>query len=329
VRIAQRLARVTVLLLALGLGSCQAQPVAESGLRSASVPVDGLTRTFELYTPRGHDPNRPTPLVLVFHGGFGNGAQVANRLGMNAVADRGGFLVAYPDGYDKHWNDGRTATSDGPDDVRFVRALIDEVGRHHQLDAQRIYATGLSNGGYFTQRLACEMSAQIAAFAPVMATMPVPLQQRCAPGERKVPMLMISGVDDPLVPYQGGELTRGRSLGGKGGEVISVPDAAAFWARHNGCNMQPQQQDLPDTDPRDGTRVRQTLYLDCDGDAEVKLLSIDGGGHTWPGSRERKRIRRIVGATSYDINASEVIWAFFRDRRLSPQHGDEGTEQTR
>jgi polyhydroxybutyrate depolymerase len=301
----------------LPVGGCQA---AGPGLEAASLRVDGLTRTFQFYTPRGYDADQAAPLVLVFHGGFGEGLQVARRLGFAPVADREGFLVIYPDALEDHWNDGRESTGDGPDDVAFVRALIDYAAKQRNVDLDRVYATGLSNGGYFTQRLACELDGEIAAFAPVMATMPVPLRRACRPG-RPVPMLMISGVDDPLVPYGGGVLRRGKALGGRGGEVIAVPDAAAYWADNNGCARDPEQAMLPDRDPGDGTRVRVTRYEDCEAGAAVRLYAVEGGGHTWPGARERKRIRHIVGATSYDIDASEIIWEFFEAQRLPPAGG--------
>jgi polyhydroxybutyrate depolymerase len=275
-----------------------------------SVNVDGTRRTYLVYTPASLTASRPVPLVLIFHGGFGSGADLMPRIGMNAVADRAGFVVAYPDGVDKHWNDGRETTATDIDDVKFVTALVEHLRGKYPIDPQRVYATGLSNGGQFTLRLACERADLFAAVAPVMTTFSEPLHARCRPA-RPLPLMLIGGISDPLVPWNGGELTRGRQLGGKGGRVISVRDTIEFWRKHNGCSASARETALPDRDPGDGTRVKQTHYESCRDDAEVILLAVEGGGHTWPGAKERPRITRVVGRTSRDISASEMIWEFF------------------
>jgi polyhydroxybutyrate depolymerase len=247
-------------------------------------------------------------VVLAFHGGFGTGGDMARRVGLNAVAGRQGFLAIYPDAIDKHWSDGRS-TTEGIDDVGFVRAIISYLSERMPIDRERIYATGLSNGGYFTQRLACEAADLLAAAAPVISSMPVPLYRSCRPG-RPVPMFMISGKDDPLVPWGGGALTRGERLGGRGGEIVAVADAAAFWAKNNGCSGA-ETHLLPDTDPRDGTRVEETRFDHCSKNAAVVLWGIQGGGHAWPGAKERTKVKRIVGQTSRDVSGAEAIWQFF------------------
>jgi polyhydroxybutyrate depolymerase len=287
---------------------------AQGTMDRDEVHVDGTRRTYLVYSPASLTASRPAPLVLVFHGGFGSGADLAPRIGMNAVADRAGFVVAYPDGLDKHWNDGRETTADGANDVGFTVALIERIRSRRAIDPQRIYATGLSNGGYFTLRLACELTNTFAAVAPVMATFPKPLQERCRPANR-IPLLLIGGTDDPLVPWNGGDLNRGRQLGGRGGTVISVPDTIEFWRKHNGCSATPLRTMLPDRSPDDGTRVTRTQYEACQNDAQVVLLAVEGGGHTWPGAAERPAIARFVGRTSRDISASEVIWDFFSRHR--------------
>jgi polyhydroxybutyrate depolymerase len=294
---------------ALATADCAAASGA-GALQRDAVNVAGMRRTYLLYVPASIPASRPASLVLLFHGGFGSGADAARRIGMNAVADRAGFVVAYPDGVDKHWNDGRETTADGADDVAFVAALVEHIRARHAIDPRRIYATGLSNGGYFTLRLACERADLFAAVAPVMSTFPEPLHARCRPA-RPLPLLLIGGTADPLVPWNGGELTRVRNLGGKGGRVISVRDTIEFWRGHNGCAAGGRETALPDRDPDDGTRVMKTQYGSCRDDAEVMLLAVEGGGHTWPGAPDRPRIKHLVGRTSRDIDASEIIWEFF------------------
>jgi len=276
---------------------------------------DGLKRTYLLYVPATLDQSKAAPLVMVFHGGFGSGSRIARHIGMNRVADREKFLVVYPDGVDSHWNDGRSTTASGADDVSFVLALIKHISAEYRIDQKRLYATGISNGGYLTQRLACELTDKIAAFAPVSSTMPVALHASCRP-TKPVSMLMINGKDDPLVPWNGGELTSGKRMGGKGGVVISVPETFEFWRAHDGCSGEGVVTALPDTDPDDGTRVDESRYADCKLGSEVILLTIEGGGHTWPGSPEKPRMKKRTGRTSYDINASQVIWNFFKQHHL-------------
>ena len=282
---------------------------------SGKIMHDGLMRNYLLYIPDSLKEEHDIPLVLVFHGGFGSGARIARRVGMNAIADKEKFIVAYPDGIDRHWNDGRSTTASGADDVSFIMALIERIKEEYMIDEKRIYATGLSNGGYLTTRLACETSDVIAAFAPVISTMPVPLNVNCKPA-RPVPVLMINGKDDPLVPWDGGQLSSGKRMGGKGGEVISVPDTIRFWRMHNNCADDYTETILPDKDPDDGTRVKQKKHTECESGTEVTLLTIVGGGHTWPGAPERPRMKKRTGNTSYDIDASEVIWEFFERHAL-------------
>ena len=276
---------------------------------------DGLTRSYELHVPANAGTEQELPLVMVFHGGFGSGKMIANRIGMNRIADKENFLVVYPDGVDRHWNDGRSTTETDADDVSFVALLVEQLKKDYKIDESRIYATGLSNGGYLTQRLACELADRIAAFAPVISTMPVPLDTNCSPA-RPVSMLMINGKDDPLVPWNGGSLSTGKQMGGKGGMVISVPDTIEFWRSHNSCSGDQEVTTLPDKDPNDGTVVVMTRYENCNGNAEVILLSVEGGGHTWPGAPERPRLKKRVGNTSYDIDASQAIWDFFKRHKL-------------
>lgn len=306
----RRLLLVAALCITALTGAACASAAPGGGLEHDTMNVGGARRTYALYAPESIPASRPAPLVLVFHGGFGTGADLAPRIGMNTLADRAGFLVAYPDGLNKHWNDGRETTAEGADDVGFVTALIERIRSKRAIDPQRIYATGLSNGGYFTLRLACDRADIFAAVAPVMSTFPAPLHARCRPA-RPLPLLLIGGVSDPLVPWNGGELKRGRELGGKGGTVISVHDTIEFWRKHNGCSTSAREIALPDRDPGDGTRVKQTHYESCRDGAEVMLLAVEGGGHTWPGAKERPRITRVVGRTSRDISASEMIWEFF------------------
>ena len=285
------------------------------GLETHELTHQDQSRSYALYVPSSLVTGEAVPLVLVFHGGHGRGDRLARRIGMNDIARQQGFIVAYPDAAgDRHWNDGRSTTRSGIDDIAFTLALIDDIGSLQQIDPTRVYATGFSNGGSFTARLACELSENIAAFAQVGSTMSVELRAACAPG-RAVPIMIINGTRDPLVPWQGGSLRKSRQLG-KGGEVISAADALEFWAGQNACSADPEVTRFEDRDPDDGTSVERTRFSDCRDHTEVSLVAVEGGGHTWPGSQERPRLKRTVGTTSREINASELIWDFFRNHQL-------------
>ena len=271
-----------------------------------TVEVENTRRTYLLHVPSSYNRNKPIPLVLVFHGGEGQPQQIERHTGFSALADREAFIVAYPEGVNKHWNDGR-ANAPRVDDVAFATAVIDDLARTLNVDRKRIYATGISNGGMFSQRLACELSGTIAAIASVAATMPDALRVRCKPSQ-PISVLMIHGTDDPLIPYRGGAMPRGTL----GGNVLSAPDAIKFWVAHNKCSPTPTTLELGvDRDPKDGTRVESESYDHCAANVDVELVTVVGGGHTLPSSRQYLP-ERLVGRTSMEINGTEAIWSFFK-----------------
>lgn len=270
-----------------------------------TVEVENTRRTYWLHVPSTYAKTKPIPLVLVFHGGEGQPQQIERHTGFSDLADREGFIVAYPEGIDKHWNDGRP-NAPRVNDVAFVATLIEDIARSFNVDRKRIYTTGISNGGMLSQRLACELSGTIAAIASVAASMPDSLNARCKPS-RPISVLMINGTDDPLIPYSGGALP-GTTLGGK---VLSTPDTIKFWVDHNKCSQRPTSMLLPDQDPHDDARVRRESYTQCAAGVEVELDAVEGGGHTLPGARQYLP-ERLVGRTSRDINGTETIWSFFK-----------------
>ena len=269
-----------------------------------------VDRNYLLYTPASYNEKKPSPLIVVLHGGHGDAGKTADTTGFKPVADEEGFLVLYPEAVDKHWNDGRKTTASNTDDVAFIGVLIDHVAKQRHIDIQRVYVTGLSNGGMMTQRLACESPQRFAAFASVIANLPVSMKAVCKPGQ-PVAIMLINGTDDPLMPYAGGEIKKGRRIG-LGGTVVSVRETVRFWADNNHCQGNGDTTNLPDKDPNDDTRINKTHFTDCYSGSEVVFYSIEGGGHTWPGSNIKPRLRRISGNVSRDMNASEVVWDFFQ-----------------
>jgi polyhydroxybutyrate depolymerase len=159
-------------------------------------------------------------------------------------------------------------------------------------------------------RLACELSEKIAAIAPVAGNIPENLLMACSPS-RPVSVLAINNVNDPLVPFVGGEVTGPFGMK-KLGKVLSASESVKLWVKHNKCSPAPVLTYEPDIDPHDGTRIKKETYSNGESNSEVVLYIIEGGGHTWPGGQQYLS-ERIIGKTSRDMNADEVIWDFFKN----------------
>jgi polyhydroxybutyrate depolymerase len=243
------------------------------------------------------------------------------RLGFDALADRDGFVVVYPEGLGGGWNDGRPSEfvrsrSDDADDVVFFRAMIDGLVREGVADATRIYVTGASNGGLMAYRLACDLSDRISAIAAVIANVSTSLASSCSP-RRAIPVLVMNGTADRLMPWDGGRV--GERLGSRDrGSVLSTRATVDLWKRLNGCGGTAEQRKLPDKDPRDRTTVTVEAWNECRNHASVVLYTVVGGGHRWPGDDQTAAIGRLpaglLGPDSREIDASAVIWTFFGQR---------------
>jgi len=277
-----------------------------SGGRNTIV-VDGRERTFIVYVPPGHFRERPAPLVLAFHGRMGSGERFAHKTELHTVAGRDGAVVAYPDGYKRSWNDGRglsEAEKAGVDDVAFVRALISRLDREVGIDRSRVYVTGESNGAALAFRLACELSDQIVAIAAVVGLMGPDTASKCRPS-RPVSVLGIYGTADPNNPWQG----RPTAMSGDRAPTLGVQATMDVWAKLAACGSPQRKETLPVT-VNDGTRAWRESYAGCSRGANVVLYGVEGMGHAWP--PHEPAIRRLSGSTSRNLNASEVIWSFFK-----------------
>ncbi len=221
---------------------------------------------------------------------------MAFRSGFNAVADREGFMVVYPDAPGGGWN---TFVGSFDDEVDMVLAVIDDVASRYAVDRARIYVTGASNGGFMTYAMVCAAPDTFAAAAPVMGLMQAQLAERSpAP---PVPILIMHGTRDGIVGYDATWLGR---------KMLSVDEAVAYWVERNGCAPQPEVEQLEDRDPDDKTRVTMERY--DGGAAPVVLYRIEGGGHAWPGGTKPGGAV-FTGRMSQDIVASEEIWRFFAE----------------
>jgi polyhydroxybutyrate depolymerase len=275
---------------------------------------DGLERKYLLYSPPCKlTTSDPRPLLFALHGGGGThrGMVRLTKSRFNQLADRDGFFVVYPQGIDKAWNDGRgnlvpEAHRRRIDDVGFFRALIGYLASRHPIDSNRVFVTGISNGGLMSFRLACSLPDKIRAIAPVTASIPSAILPLCR-SESTVSLALFNGTDDPLVPYYGGQITVFRK---QRGEVLSTDETIKIWLAKNRCTPEPKVTALPDF-TKDGTRVTKTEYNQCVAGSKVLLYRIEGGGHTWPGGRRYLPVP-LIGRTCRDINACDEIWSFFR-----------------
>ncbi len=271
---------------------------------------NSLERSYTLRLPPNYEANTPLPAVLVLHGGGGNSGTVQNFTQMNPVADTASFIAVYPQGFAASgngyaWADGRGTVADeeGIDDVGFVELLLDVLTANYAIDQERIYVCGFSNGGFMTQRLACEIGGRFAAAGSLGCSMGEGLFSSCAP-EHPLPMIFVAGTEDPFVPYEGGFMNANVEL------IVPVDTAVQYWARQNDCEQAPVLTQLPDLVPDDNSTVEQLDYPGCACGESVRLLRLIGAGHTWAGV-ENPLIEPLLGETNEDIHASVELWRFF------------------
>ena len=272
-----------------------------------SITVDGRERTYNLHVPPSYNGSKPVPLVLALHGHLGTG-EGQERLGhMDQTSDEHGFIIAYPDGLDRSWADGRGASpsdKNGVNDVKFLSGLIVRLERQYKIDPGRVYATGMSNGGFMSGRLACDLSDRIVAVGIVAASLSTSTAAACHPA-KPVSVLIMQGTKDPLVPYDGGALGKN----GDRGEVLSHDAAVRKFGAVNHCSDNASRKHIPDT-ANDGTSVDLFIYSGCSAGTEVHGYTINDGGHAWPGGVQYLP-QMVIGKTSHNLNASETIWEFF------------------
>ncbi|MBI2361957.1 MAG: prolyl oligopeptidase family serine peptidase [Elusimicrobia bacterium] len=278
---------------------------AHAGFAESSVESGGLRRTYSVYAPQGK--KAPLPALFVLHGGKGGGAQMRKHTErrFEALADERGLLVVYPDGADRHWNDGRRQPgSRDVDDVGFLAALADSLVKSGAADPARLYAVGISNGGFMAHALACRDAGRWAAVSAVVASLGEALAPECRPS-RPVSVLMVNGTEDRLIPWDGRDV---RFLWKKLGRKLTVPETAARWTELDGCSGEPERSELPDP-VDDGTRWSLEARRACRGGAEVLLYKVQGGGHTWPNGTPY--LKRVVGRTSRDVDFERLVTDFF------------------
>jgi polyhydroxybutyrate depolymerase len=277
------------------------------GDHTRTLRVAAEDRRYLVHVPPQYDPDAPMPVVVAFHGGGGNANNMAVFSGLNGKADQAGFIVVYPEGSGRltsmlTFNAGDCcgqAAARNIDDVGFTRQVLDDLASVANIDPRRIFATGMSNGAMMAYRLAAELSDRIAAIAPVAGPMGT---EECRPA-RAVSVMHFHGDADAFAPFHGG---RGRGLSGT--DFHSVQHSIDAWVDANGCGKTPTTTHLADRED-DGTTVRQVRYHSGRDNAEVVLVVVEGGGHTWPGREPRLR---GLGPSTGDISANDTMWEFFQ-----------------
>lgn len=319
--------RLAILLLAL-LGMGIAVPIlALPGdgsdtleMKRGQLTHAGLERTYTLYLPPAYDGKAALPLLLLLHGGGGAGNRMINFTGFDKIALREGLVVVCPDGFERHWNDGRVETShkahkDNIDDLGFISELVDRITKEQNIDKSRVYVAGISNGAMMSYRLGLERANKFAAIGTVVGSLPEPLFSKdwqSAP----MPAIIFNGTKDPLVPYEGGNVKFYRKTLGR---VISVPDTVAFWAKHNKCEEKPVTSILPLNGNKSGCTVSLQTYKNCCNGADLEFYSIEGGGHTWHRDSLYSQYLPaiVIGKACRDIDTTELMWNFFKKHKLA------------
>jgi polyhydroxybutyrate depolymerase len=283
---------------------------------SGRVEVGGKSREYIIHLPMGYSGEKPLPAVFVFHGGGGNSKQVCGYFGMDPIADREGFITVYPNGIGKQWNDGREfrESISANDDVRFIDQLMDTLLAEYAVDSGRVFATGISNGGFFSIYLSFRLTTRFLAVAPVCANIPLRLFPQFFPSG-PISVLLINGVADPIVPYNGG--TIGNWLMGKRGECVSTDSTIKRFCRIDRLDGKPVIEKLADQHRNDGCTATRYDYTGGQDNSRVTLVKIDGGGHTLPGAKPY--LPRILGNVCKDFSGSEMIWKFFKECRPRAQ----------
>ncbi len=263
------------------------------------IEVDGDTRYYRLHVPSDLGTHSSVPLLLALHQ-FSDTARGMEKLTrFNELADAEKFIVVYPQGKWRMWK-----TDPLPnDDTRFLEVLIDDLLSKYPINPHKIFATGASAGGMMIQAFAC-YSELFAGIAPVMGSMTRNYAEERKP-KKNIPVLIMHGTADPVVPYDGGETNAGP---GRRPVFLSAEENTEWWAKQYGCGSETVMLQLPDTKTDDSFST-EVINYNCD--PPVFLYKIVGGGHTWAGTKNFYP-KFIVGPTAPEPNASRVIWDFFK-----------------
>jgi polyhydroxybutyrate depolymerase len=305
---------LTLAVISVSLLSCKknitlapVQDAPNPGIqKTEKITVDTKSREYIIYLPTGYNTAASLPLVFCLHGGSGTDSSFIKLANFNTIAEKEKFVVVYPQGIDNNWNDGRPTSSNtaGIDDVNFFKTMIQNFSTQYKIDAKRIYATGISNGGFMSSRLGAELGDKIAAFASDAASVEKNTVYSNISSTNPVSAMYIQGTADPLIPFLGGVMTAG-----SGGTIASHAEVVAKWVTVNNCSAA-VVSNIPDIANDGTTAVRRDYNGGTKGTAVVSII-IQNGGHTWPqGFQYISEL--IIGKTCQDFNGIETVWEFFK-----------------
>lgn len=277
-----------------------------------SIFVGGIYRNYRLYVPAVYNGSTARPLIFNLHGYTSNALQQQQYSNFKPIADTANFLMVFPNGTkdgsnQPFWNAGMSSAI--VNDIAFLNALIDSLDLTYNINLNRVYSTGMSNGGFMSHTLACELSNRITAIASVTGSIfTTQYGGNCHP-TRPVPVMQIHGTNDPTVPYAGSST------------MMPIDTIVKYWVTKNNCNTTPTFSNVPNTSTTDGCTAEHYKYLNGTSGSSVELYKIIGGTHTWPG------FPFGGSGTNMDMNASKEIWRFFSKYSLSTLTAANESEQ--
>lgn len=287
---------VAMLCIAL-LALCTSGAGWAGAASSGTLQWEGMERGYRLFVPSGYRQGTATPLVVAMHGGLGTGEIFASQSGFDAVAEKNDFLVLYPDGYKRGWNAGSCCGApmkQNVDDVGFIGALVTRIRQQYSVDARRIYGTGFSNGAMLAYRISCETPDLFAAIAPVSGGLMTPTCE----SKQKVPALLVQGLLDKNIPWDGGSYD--------GTYRRSMKEQVELLARRSGCSAKEKVTES-------GEDFECRTLESCEGGSEVSWCRLDTVGHQWAGGKTYLRL--LLGPNNDRFHTSERIWTFFKRHR--------------
>ena len=269
----------------------------------------GIQRHYLMYIPKNIPSGKKVPLLICLHGRGGTAETMQSHFKVNPFADRDTFIVLYPEGIDNRWTDGRATVGvddspKRPDDVGFITKLIDTLIKNYPVDASRIYATGVSNGGVMSYRLGVDLKGKIKGIAAFVANVGEDFSKQNTPTV-PIDVMIVNGTADPIMPYEGGYVkVRGQLIG----PVLSTEQSAQYFAKAFSCNQKPSVSPTIDTDKDDGTSYYTSTYT-CPA-SKIKVITIVNGGHAIPGKKQYLP-KMLIGIASKEFDGAEEVIKFF------------------
>ncbi|WP_298481166.1 PHB depolymerase family esterase [uncultured Maribacter sp.] len=288
-------------------------------LQNQKINISGESREYHIYVPATPEN---APIVVLLHGHSGSSDQILGLENTKApfsvwlnIAEQENIILLVPNGKigasgHQGWNDCREEADGNPttDDVAFISNLIDTTISSYNANPEKVFINGISNGGHMSYRLAQEIPNKLKAFAAIVASKPV--NSTCTDSTTPISALIMNGTEDPLVPYNGGQVNGDRGL------VFSTEETVAYWVNRNNTQTTPIITNLPNTNTTDNSTVTKYSYTNGTNNSEVVFYKITGGGHTEPSLEERYGTiyKLIVKEQNGDIEMAEKVWDFFKTK---------------